>query len=626
MILSLENISNRLLVRLKDNYLQLLLLLLLTALTYWELTTHSLLINWDDQAYITHNPAIRGFSFENLKTAFTGYYVGNYAPLHILSYMIDYALWGLNPFGYVIANITYHYISGVILFFLLIRFGFWKWGAFLGAAIFLVHPVQVESVAWISQRKNLLAMLFYLLSFHAYLSYCENDGNSHRKWYYVWSVISFSLALLAKSVAVIFPVMLIMYDWLIPPVRRDFKAYRDKIPYFVAAVIFAVVAMISQGGTNGGGRIEYPPNSLVVLPLSMLPVLVRYLNLLICPLPSLQSIMYFPTLRSEIDFVVMMSFCVLFGLVAVGAYLYRKNQKCMFWYALFFLGLIPVSQIIPLVTMMNDRYLYFPMLGVAGLVAQLSGYLRGQVGMKVWGKTLLVLSAGILITLSVASHIRGKVWRNSISLFSDAVAKSPNQTNTWSRLAEGYVASGDLAMAQHYYENAARFGELDADARNNLARIYLMEGEYDKAHKEILWLLRNVIQGKINLLLLGEYYYRIGSYPEAVQYISSYLEAYPQDSLGLYLLGRISVMTGDFAQAREYYFLAAATESASADLFYGIACLESMEGNREKSEQALKKAFERGIKFKNMQQDERCLTGMKEDPRFKEIIRQYIGE
>ncbi len=614
------------LIRLKENILPILLLLALTALTYGEVTTHSLLINWDDHLYITHNYAIRGFSLQNLKTVFSEYYVGNYAPVQIISYMIDYGLWEDNPLGYLLANIFYHFISGVLLYLLLIRLGFWKWGAVFGASIFLVHPVQVESVAWVSQRKNLLAMLLYLLSFHGYLSYSEREGKASCRWFYLWSVIAFVLALLSKSVAVIFPVMLMMYDHMVPPVRRSLTAHKDKIPYFVAAGIIAVIAMISQGSSYGGGRIEYPPNALVVLPLSMLPVLVRYLNLLLCPLPSLQSIIYFPPLRSDIDPVVIISFGVVVALLFSGVYLYRKNRSCLFWYALFFLGLIPVSQIVPLTTMMNDRYLYFPMLGIAGLVAHLSDYLRDLAGMKWWGKVVMVISAGIIITLSVASHERGKVWRNSISLFSDAVAKNPNQTTTWSRLAEGYVATGDLTMAQYYYENAARFGSLDGDARHNLAKIYLMAGEYDKAYQEIRWLLLRGGESKVNLLLLGEYYYRIGSYVEAEQNITLYLEEYPGDSHGLYVLGRVFFMTGNFGSARELFANAVIAGSTSPDLFYGIACLESIEGHPDQSLAALTTAFEKGLKSKNMHDDEQCLAGMKGDQRLREVIRQYLGE
>lgn len=608
----------------RENTLPLLLLLLLTVATYWEVTTHSILANWDDHVYITHNYAIRGFSLENLKAAFSGYYVGNYAPVQIISYMLDYALWGNNPPGWFLANISYHFLSAVLLYFLLLRFGFWKWGAFLGAAVFLIHPLQVESVAWLSQRKNLLAMLFYLLSFHGYLSYLENDGKLQRRWYYLLSLCAFVLALLSKSVAVIFPVMLVMYDLLAPSLRRNFLAQRDKLPFVAAAAIVAAIAMISQEGSQGGGRIEYPPNALITLPLTMLPVLVRYLNLLLWPLPSLQSVMYFPPLRSELDPIVILSLCIAFALLALAVYFYRQNRPCLFWYGLFFLGLLPVSQIVPLVTMMNDRYMYFPMLGAAGMIASLATFLRAKTQQRLWGKALLVVAAGIVMALSVLSYQRGKVWENSVTLFSDAVAKYPNQMTTWARLAEGYVAAGDLALAQHYYEKAALFGELDSDARHNLARIYLLAGEHDKAYQEIWSILGD--QGSVSLLLLGEYYYRIGSYSEAEQQIMSYLDAYPTDSNGLHLLGRVYFTTGNHDAAREFYSSAMNAGGVSPDLFYSLACLESIEGHAEPAFAALQKAFENGLTSRNMHDDEKCLAALKADQRLRQMIREQLGE
>lgn len=608
----------------RKNNMPLLLLLLLTVATYWEVATHSILTNWDDHVYITHNAAVRGFSLENLKAAFSNYYVGNYAPVQIISYMLDYTLWGDKHLGWFLANISYHLFSAVLLYFLLRRFGFWQWGAFLGAAVFLTHPLQVESVAWLSQRKNLLAMLFYLLSFHGYLSYLENNGKQQRRWYYLLSLCAFVLALLSKSVAVIFPVMLVMYDRLVPSLRRNFLAQRNKIPFIAAATIVAAIAMISQEGSQGGGRIDYPPNAFVTLPLTMLTVLARYLNLLVCPLPSLQSVMYFPPLRSQFDPIVVMSLCIAFALLALAVYLYRNNRPCLFWYGLFFLGLLPVSQIVPLVTMMNDRYMYFPMLGVAGLIASLATFLRAKTQLKLWGKVLLLAAAGIVMVLSALSYQRARVWKNSISLFSDAVDKYPNQTNTWSRLAEGYVAAGDLAIARHYYEKAAQFGSLDADARHNLARIYLLDGEYDKAYQEIWAILGD--QGRVSLLLLGEYYYRIGSYPEAEKEIMSYLDAYPTDSNGLHLLGLVYFTTGNHGAAREFYSRAVTEGGVSPDLFYSIACLEAVEGQAEPAFGSLQKAFENGLTSRNMHDDERCLAVLKGDPRLRQMIREQLGE
>ncbi|MDA8413677.1 MAG: tetratricopeptide repeat protein [Desulfobacteraceae bacterium] len=604
--------------KLKEHAAPILIMLLLMVLAFHEAPSHSLLINWDDQDYITKNPAIRGFTLQNLKLAFTSYYVGNYAPVQIVSYMLDYSLWGMKPSGFLSANLAYHFLSGVVLYFLLIRQGFWKWGAWFGSALFLIHPVQVESVVWASQRKNLLAMLFCLLAFHAWLGYRERKGKGTRVWYAA-SVLLFILALLAKSVAVIFPVMLILYDVLIPPVRRRVGDHADKIPFLCAALAVGILAIMTQVPDHGGGRVNYPDN-LALIPTTMLPVLASYLAKLVWPSPADLCVMYFPPTRFSIDAAVMISAGLAVCLVLLGVYLYRKKPACFFWYGLFFLGLLPVSQIIPLVTLMNDRYLYFPMVGVAGVTA----YLFTAVQKTGWSPRLsriaVCLALPLLVLLAHTSYVRGKVWQDSISLFSDAVIKVPNQPDPWSRLAEGYVSIGNLVAAQAYYERSASLGELDNEAKFNLAQIYLDRGEFTKAHDFINNLLAADRKFKEAQFFLGEYYYRIGAFHDAEGQLLSYLRGDPDSVAALMTLGQVYVMLGRHDTAREYYARAVGTGGGTPTLYYAMASLESIDKNIDLSLAYLHRALRLGFnKYVYLQQDP-SLENVRRDPRFGALV------
>ena len=137
-----------------------LILIICTFLVYFGVLDNNFLVNWDDDKYVTANPHIQSFNVGNLKKIFTNYYVGNYAPLQMLSYMFDFQIWGSEPFGFLLHNLCLHSLNGGLLYLLLRALKASPLAAFLGALLFLVHPVQVESVAWISQRKNLLAMFF----------------------------------------------------------------------------------------------------------------------------------------------------------------------------------------------------------------------------------------------------------------------------------------------------------------------------------------------------------------------------------------------------------------------------------------------------------------------------------
>lgn len=489
----------------KLHFLSILILLVLAVGTYHGLPSHSFLDSWDDPGYVTGNQAIRGFSHENMKAAFTQHFVGNYSPVQIISYMLDYVVWGLTPAGFLVSNIAIHFLNGVLLYTLLIRNGIWMWGAVLGSALFLVHPVQMESVAWISQRKNLLALLFSLLGFHAYLNYCKAAGKMGWKWY-AYSFSAFILALLSKPVAVVFPLMLIVHDRLMSVrCRSSLRWHVDKVPYLVAACAVATITIMIQEPGVVGGRIEYPAMPWLVLPLTMLPVLVSYLHLLIWPAPSNLSIIYTTPFRHSLDATVLSALCIAALLLALGVYLYRRNRHVCFWYALFFLGFLPVSQVVPLVTLMNDRYLYFPMLGLAGLTGHLFSLCRERIHLPMLRFLCFVSAVAVIAVLSFASHVRGRVWQNSITLFSDAVIKAPNQLNPLLGLAEGYRAAGNNEMALKYYEEASKYGYLSADVSHSLARIYLDRGELEKAHSHIWGFLLKSSDPKEGLLLLDEY-------------------------------------------------------------------------------------------------------------------------
>lgn len=603
----------------------LLVLFAITAATYGEVLTHKFLVTWDDQRYITQNPAIRGFSLKNLNIAFSHNYMGNYAPLHIMSYMFDFTLWGMNPFGYLLANITYHLLAGMLLYFLMIRQGVWKWGAVVGCSLFLVHPVQMESVAWLSQRKTLLAMVFYLAGFHAYLSYREQDGASAGTWYVV-SLLAAILALLSKSVAVIFPLMLAMFDVLVPPVRRGWRSQADKLPYLALAGVVAILTIILQQADHGGGRAEYPPAAVIVLPLTMLTVLVSYLRLLLWPDLAWMSAIYDPPLRGNIDGEVLVGLTVAVCLLMFGVYLFRKSRPYFFWYALFFLGLLPVSQIIPLITIMNDRYLYFPLMGLAGLVGLACSTVREQVASRMLKNVALAVVVVVQVILAIICHERGRVWKDTITLFSDTTPKVTDRHEPWFMLADGYLAAGEYETARECIERGKKNGPLDESDYYYLGWIYLNRGEDDKARRYAEWLLGARPQRTIGLLLLGELYGRHGNYPEAKKQLTKYLDSSPHSAQGLFSLGQVYFLLKEYDLAREYYLKAVQAGDDGSGIMFAIACLESMVGRVDQSLNYVQRALDKGFDDLNALHTSEYLALVRKDSRFVYFAGRYKPE
>jgi len=312
-------------------------------------------------------------------------------------------------------------------------------------------------------------------------------------------------------------------------------------------------------------------------------------------------------------------------LVAFGVLLYRKNRPLLFWYGLFFLGLLPVSQIVPLITLMNDRYLYFPMLGAAGLVAHLISGARERGG-TLPGRVLPIVSLTLVAALAGTSHLRGRVWKDTVSLFSDAVEKYPAQSTTWSRLAEGYVADGNFKRARSCYEKAASLGELDFDANYNLVQLYFDAGEYPTAYRHIWGMLLSVAQSKRAMLLLGEYHFYTGAYAEAEKYLQMFLQDYPDSVHGLYELGQVYLTTGPVERAGEYFTKALDVGGNHPRLYFSVACVELRQGHMDRSVAALQTAFERGLSAKDLHKGDSCLDDLRSVPRLRQLIQQHVGE
>jgi len=409
----------------KKTFIPCLLLVLSTFAVFSSALSHQFLINWDDNQYLLQNPAVRGVTAEHLKAAFTHIYIGNYAPLHIISYMLDYELWGMKASGFIFTNILLHTGNGVLYYLLLTRLSGKTVWPLLAALLFLLHPMQVESVVWISQRKNLLAMFFFLAAFLFHVVSGENSPKE--EWpdrFYLLSLAAFILAMLAKSVAITLPLVLVLFDFCYRQKREARELLAGKLPYLVITVILGSLAIMAQSNKFQGGRTSYYGGSPFATFLTMLPVLVSYLRLVFWP--SGLSAWYQVEVRTGIDVAVAVSALLCALIIVGGAMLYRKRTDLFFWYALFFIGLLPVSQIIPIITLMNDRYLYFPMLGTAAFLgATLFGNMEWADMRR--GKGILIpVALGVIGAYSAVSIHRVGVWQDSYTLWSDAVDKSPN--------------------------------------------------------------------------------------------------------------------------------------------------------------------------------------------------------
>lgn len=436
-----------------------LLLIIATISVYAVTGTFDLLASWDDWRYLTTNETIDGFTIAHIKQAFSKYYIGNYAPLHILSYMIDHTLWGLHPAGYHLENVLLHLANGLLFYTLLRRLSLSEWQACAAAWIFLLHPVQVETVAWVSQRKSLLAMFFLLIALLSYHAYSEQQANRTRC--YLLSVVSITAALFSKSIAVIFPAVIVLYDLTYDRYgpRSTLRRILDKLPFIAACAAIAAMAIISLEA--GDGRRDYPGGSPLTAFYTMVPILLSYLRDSFWPFELSPN--YMATIRQHPDAAFTAALAVLVLLAVLAARLFRTARPLAFWSALIFIALVPVLQFVPLATMKNDRYLYTPFLGFAVLVV--IGATQLQKVIPVWwhrpyrGAVIIIMLALPVITFKQTLH-----WQNDVALWKRAVAVDPENHLAWLMLAKTYTVqhdSGNSVKAnKRYYELREKYGPI----------------------------------------------------------------------------------------------------------------------------------------------------------------------
>jgi Flp pilus assembly protein TadD len=543
----------------------------------------------------------------------------------MFSYMLDFRIWGLWPGGYLLTNLVLHYCNSLLVYRLLLESVSSRLAACCGAAVFLVHPVQVETVAWISQRKNLLAMLFFLLAWQWYRAYREKSGGIGRRYYLV-SLVAMLLAVLAKSIAVIFPVAIILFDHCYYPTPGTVKRLKDKIPFLAVALATAILALLSQTPNYsewgaGGGRAGYYGGSPWATFLTMLPVICTYLRLLVWPVAL--SALYDPEVRHTPDAAVVGSLILLVCLAYFVYRLYRHDRRLAFWPLMAAVSFLPVSQIVPLVTLMNDRYLYFPMIGFAAVFAWGVDRAAANKGYR-W---IVPATFASLLCFSVLSLQRVPVWRDAQTLWRDTVSKSPGHFLAWEALGESlhYAVQPRRNDAIAAYRRAIELHPGADISRYNLGIAYTQLNDYDNAERVLRDLLKLSPENVMGWAAFGDLALQRLDYVEAERCYRKALALQPEAFQVHQKIGNLMVILGRFDEARASY---RQIETIQGEIdpqnAYELARVEALVGDTAASVKWLETALERGYgDFAGILADEE-LAPIMADGRFAELKRKYF--
>jgi protein O-mannosyl-transferase len=375
-------------------------------------------VNYDDNGYVTENQWVRsGITGEGVRWALSAIDYYYWQPLTWLSHMMDCQLFGLHALGHHLTSILFHIVNTLLLFFVLARLTGAFWRSTMATAIYALHPLRIESVVWIAERKDLLSGFFFLTAIWCYLGYRERP--SRGRYYLVLGV--FVLGLMSKPMVMTLPFVLLLLDWW--PLRR--RAFAEKLPMLALAVISGLVTAI---GTGRLGLINWASSLTPWQRIAnALVSYARYLELSLWPHDL--AILY-PFHTAVPLWQVACAVLLLSGITAAALWQARCRPYLLVGWLWFAVGLLPASGLVQVGRQgMADRFTYLPHIGLA--IAAVWG-MADLIG-KQRRVTAAVLAGGVVAAFATASWLHARVWLNSVVLFTDTVA-----------------VTGDNPAAQHY--------------------------------------------------------------------------------------------------------------------------------------------------------------------------------
>jgi hypothetical protein len=458
-------------------------------------------VDWDDNYYVSINPHIRAFDADFFRWAFLDFYSYNWHPLTWISHALDYALYGLNPLGHHLTNILLHAINTfmvVLLIMSLLAAGKERATAtrpseslndrtILIAAgatglLFGLHPLHVESVAWVAERKDLLCALFFLLSIIRYGYYASSDAAQQESFtrffdkHYMLAVGFFILALLSKPMAVTLPAVLLILDWYPFGRIRSFQTFRtacvEKLPFIALSLVSSVVTILAQ--RSGGAIWEVLP--LPTRALVAIRSLPAYLWKMMLPLDLLP---FYPHPRnvSLLSFEYLAATAFVIGITIICMVIAKKQRLWLSVWGYYVVTLIPVLGIVQVGGQsMADRYTYLPSLGPFLIIGLTAAWVSRKINaMAGWGMMIKIVSTAVAVLVFVSlSQVTIKQigrWKNGLELWNYVIEKEPR------RVLVAYFHRGNLFAARgQYYEAIEDYNKVIAWNYKEYSKVYISRG------------------------------------------------------------------------------------------------------------------------------------------------------
>jgi Flp pilus assembly protein TadD len=472
-----------------------IVLTLSTIAVFWQVCNYDF-TNYDDNYCVSENRYVSGgLTLGNVVWAFTTGLTANWHPLTWLSLMLDCQLFGPNPGWIHLINVFLHLANSLLLFAVFKKMTGSLWQSAFVAAAFAIHPMHVESVAWIAERKDVLSVLFWMLTLVAYVAYVKKQNIIR----YLMSIVLFTLGLMAKPMLVTMPFVLLLLDYWpldrfepqtvktsgrqsrksapIPDNRRIlYRIIVEKIPFFALSAVSSMITFFVQ--RSGGAVID----------INSLPLKSRVANVFVSYAayigkmfwPQGLAIFYPFNIGGFPVWQVALCICLLFVISVFVIYFGRKRRYLLVGWLWFVVTLIPVIGLVQIGSQsLADRYTYIPYIGLFIMIAW------GLPGVFFkWPHRKIILGVSILIVLTalgICAHRQVGYWKDTSTVFLHALDVTKNNYLAHSCLGKDLLRQGDYASATEHYTEALRINPLSANAHNNLGIALAKQGNFVEA-------------------------------------------------------------------------------------------------------------------------------------------------
>ncbi len=590
-----------------DRLKTLWLCLLLAGVTFvaFERVRVNEFVNYDDDKYVTKNPHVNeGLSRESIVWAFTESHASNWHPLTWISHMIDCRLFGTNAAGHHITNLLLHVANTILLFLLLKWMTGSLWPSVFAAVAFAIHPLGVESVAWIAERKDVLSTFFWMLTLWAYIRYARRAGIIR----YLLVMAGLCLGLMAKPMVVTLPFVLLLLDYWplgrfswqkdesgplsdqlhrpVFPAASTARLIGEKIPLIALAALSSVITFIVQQRGGAMVQIEHIPLNLRIP--NALVSYVSYLGKMVWPV-NLAPLYPFSTAGIPM-WQPIAAFAVLLAMTTLVLCLVRKRGYLAvgwFWY----LGtLVPVIGLVQVgVQSMADRYTYLPSIGISIMIAWAFAELVAR------RRTLrpAVSTVAVLLCLLMLIGTRKQVryWRDNITLFEHACQTAPTNYIMQNNLGITLKEHQRFAEAIEHFKIALQLKKDSYEVHFNLANVLKDTADYDGAMYHYRKALK--IEEKANVHhSMAMALFEQKEFDEAVSHYRAAVKIDPDFVRARYDLAVALTQLKKYEEAIEQFRLLLLTHPDDADLYCNLGVVLSYNGQKNEASAAYRKALE----------------------------------